>query len=287
MNRAQQLKYQLMKELKLLNYADNTIATYGSCIWVFFCAHKKFNSYKSLEDVKDFLLTIKNANYHKQMVAAIHHFYRLVLRQPLTIFDIPYPRKTHYLPEVFSVGEVHALISSYDNIKHKAMIQLMYSCGLRSGEVVKILLSDIDSKRCVVRIAGAKGFKDRYVPIPVETIELLRSYYLQHKPKKFLFEGQYGEQYSQRSLQQVFFQGCRRIGVKKNVRPHTLRHSRATHLKDALVDIKDIKDFLGHNDIKTTEIYLQLSKQTLVNRIAVADAIISKSFKNVQLIDAA
>lgn len=269
-------------ELETRKYASSTIATYNSCLTIFLKAMNGKPKPLPFDEIKQFLSTINNVNYHKQFTATIRHLYELVLNQPFNIKDIPYPRKTEYLPEIFSVQEIYNLVNSYDNLKHKAIIQIMYSCGLRTGEVPKIKVSDIDSHRSVVRIAGAKGFKDRYVPIPMQTIELLRTYYKSYHPKKFLFVGQYGEEYSSRSIQQIFWQGVNKIRCNKKVRPHCLRHSRATHLKEANIDIKDIKDFLGHNDIKTTEIYLKLAKETLVNRIIEADNKIAQLIPSTQ-----
>lgn len=273
MNKIDLLCYKLRRELSLLKYADSTISTYSSCLKVFLQAHNKFNHYHSIEDVKSFLLTIPNANYHKQMVATLHHFYRRVVKQPLSLQDIPYPRKTHYLPEIFNVQEVYKLILAIPNLKHKAIIQLMYSCALRIGELVNIQVAHIDGVRQLLLVKGAKGFKDRYVPIPEPTLILLRNYFKQYKPKKFLFEGQekVSEQYSVRSIQQIFHRACKAIRIKKKVTPHCLRHSRLTHLKEAGMDIYELKEIAGHNQIETTEIYLHLAKETLVNRVSLAD----------------
>lgn len=282
MKRSEELKYKFMRELKLRNYADTSIRTYADCISQFFKfmnGKKPSNDDEQIELIKDYLLKIENKNYHKQMLASIRNFFDFILKKPLSLGDIPYPRKTDYLPNIFSVQEIDKFIQSYTNIKHKAMMQLMYSCGLRTSEVINLQVNQIDSTRNLIRVAGAKGFKDRDVPIPSDTIELLRSYFKEYKPKKWLFEGQYGEQYTSRSLQQVFYQGCNRIRFKKKVRPHCLRHSRATHLKEAGIDIKDIADFLGHYNLKTTELYLKLSKKTLVNRIQLADELLAQIFK--------
>lgn len=273
----QELINQLKRELKLRNYADSTIDTYSSCLSVFLSGYQKFNGFKSIEDIKSFLLTIKNVNYHKQFTATIHHFYKLVIKKPLSLGDIPYPRKTHYLPSILSVQEVARLISATQNIKHKSILQIMYSCGLRISEATKILISHIDSDRKLLLVKGAKGFKDRYVYLPLQTIELLRNYFKEHQPKKFLFEGWGGQEYSIRSIQQIFHASLRKAKIYKSVTPHSLRHSRATHLCDAGIDIYKLKDFLGHNNIKTTEIYLHLSKLSLVNHIEAADRILAQS----------
>lgn len=274
MSRYNELIRKLRLELEAKKYAQSTIDTYASCLGIFLKAMNGKPAPLHFDEIKKFLITIKNQNYHKQFTATIHHFYKLVLKQHISFYDVPYPRPTHYLPEIFSVQEIDALVNSYENLKHKAIIQLFYSCGLRIGEVVNIQLSHINKDRLIVRIAGAKGFKDRDVPVPEATMQLLINYYRAEKlkPKKWLFEGQYQQQYSVRSVQQVFWQGVNRVGIKRAVKPHSLRHSRATHLHECKVDIKDIADFLGHSQIKTTaDYYLKLSKKTLSSRIADAD----------------
>lgn len=282
MKRSEELKYKFMREMKLRNYADSSIKTYADCIMQYFRfmnGKKPADRSAHIELIKDYLLTITNQNYHKQMLAAIRNFYDFVLKDKLSLGEIPYPRKTDYLPEIFNLQEINKLLNSYENIKHRSIITLMYVCGLRIGEIPKILISHVDGVRGIIRIAGAKGFKDRDVPVPAETVELLRTYFKLYKPKQWLFEGQQkGEQYTIRSIQQIFYQGCRRINMRKKVRPHSLRHSRATHLKEAGIDIKDIADFLGHYRIQTTELYLKLSKKTLSNRIALADELLKQIF---------
>lgn len=282
MSRFDELIKQFKLELSIRKYADSTIATYTSCLAVFLRAMNGKPKPLPINEVKIFLSKINNQNYHKQFTATIHHFYNLVLKQPLSLKDIPYPRPTNYLPQIFSVQEINALVNSYANLKHKAIIQLFYSCALRIGEVVNIKLTHINKDRFMLRVQGAKGFKDREVPIPAPTMELIRNYYRAEKvkPIKWLFEGWGHQQYSIRSIQQVFWQGVNRIGIKRQVKPHSLRHSRATHLHEAKVDIKDIADFLGHSHIKTTaDFYLKLSRLSLTKRIADADALLSHLFQ--------
>ena len=281
MTRYQELMRKFRLELECRKYAMSTIETYSSCLVVFLKSMNGKPKPLPLDCIKEFLAGIKNQNYHKQFTATIHHFYKLVLGTPLTLDDIPYPRPTDYLPEIFSVQEIDRLVLSYTNIKHRAIIQLFYSCGLRIGELVNIELSHINSSRSLLRVAGAKGFKDRDVPIPAATLELLKTYYMaeKKKPKKWLFEGQYNEQYSVRSIQQVFWQGVNRIGIKRKVKPHSLRHSRATHLHEVGTSLKDIADFLGHSQLKTTaDYYFRLSKLTLSNRIIAADRMLDAVF---------
>ena len=290
MNRYNELMRKFKLELEVRKYANSTIDTYSSCLAVFLRAMNGKPKPLPLDEIKKFLVIIKNQNYHKQFTATIHHFYRLVLNQPLSLHDIPYPRKTDYMPEIFSVQEINKLVNSYSNLKHRCIIQLMYSCALRIGEVINIELTHIQKDRLLLRVKGAKGFKDRDVPIPAATMELICNYYKAeiHKPKKWLFEGWNHQQYTVRSIQQVFRQGVTRIGLYRNVKPHSLRHSRATHLNEAKVDLKDISDFLGHSQLKTTaNFYLKLAKKTLSTRIADADILLSSVFNNQKQLTAA
>jgi integrase/recombinase XerD len=279
MTRFEELIYQFKKELQLRKYADSSIKTYSDCLAVFLRAMNGKPKPLPIECIKDFLLGIKNANYHKQFTATIHHFYALVLKTPLSLADIPYPRRTDYMPEIFSVQEVYKLINGYSNLKHRCIIGVFYACALRIGEIQNILLSHINYDRSILRIKDAKGFKDRDVYMPKDTLVMVVNYIEKYKPKKWLFEGQYGEQYSTRSIQQIFWQGVNRIGIKRSVRPHSLRHSRAVHLKETNVDIKDISDLLGHYHIKTTaDFYLKLAKLSLCDRLAKADEILSATY---------
>ena len=287
MSRFNELIHQFRLELTCRKYAQSSIDTYTSCLAVFLKAMKGKPKPLPLNEIKIFLAKIKNQNYHKQFTATIHHFYNLVLKQTLSLTDIPYPRKTDYLPEIFSVQEINRLLISYKNLKHRAIITIMYSCALRIGEVVNIQLSHINKDRSILRVVGAKGFKDRDVPIPEATLELIKSYYRSEKdkPRKYLFEGWGHQQYSIRSIQQIFHRGLQRCKIYRKLKPHSLRHSRATHLHDAGMDIKDLQDLLGHSHIKTTaDYYLKLSKMTLSSRIAQADALLAAIFKQGKMI---
>jgi site-specific recombinase XerD len=198
----------------------------------------------------------------------------LVLKKNITLNDIPYPAKTHYLPVTLAVQEVFKLIAVTDNLKHKALLQLSYSCALRVGELIRLEITDFNKHNLTLHIKGAKGFKDRIVPVPAETMNLLREYYVQYKPQQYLFEGQLpGEHYSERSAQLVLRASCRKAGIKRYCTIHTLRHSRATHLINNGVDVHFIKNFLGHSDIKTTtDYYLHTSVQNMQHVFSAADS---------------
>lgn len=288
MSRKIELLNQFKRELQLRNYSQSSIDTYIGYVSQFFNAMNGKEKPLVVEEIKDFLLSILNMNTRAMFVNSIRNFYSFVLKVELSLDDIPYPRRTNYLPQILSIQEVAKLISCIDNLKHKAIIQLMYSCGLRISEIPKIecnyTICHIDSQRKVLLVKGAKGFKDRYVPLPQETINLLKSYRKADNKGKWLFMGQNQQTYSVRSIQQIFIRAKQKACIYKKVTPHSLRHSRITHLCEAGMDIYKLKEFAGHNNIKTTEIYLHLSKTSLVNSTEIADLILMQCFTNKELL---
>lgn len=156
------------------------------------------------------------------------------------------------------------VLDALQNQKHRAMLSLIYACGLRSGELLKLKAEHVDSKRSLLIIKGAKGNKDRIVPLSIKIIEMLRTYYKTFKPKTYLFEGQYASTaYDSRSLQLVLKQAVAKAGIKKQVTLHWLRHSYATHLLEAGTDLRYIQEILGHKSSKTTEIYTHVSTNSI------------------------
>ncbi len=163
---------------------------------------------------------------------------------------------------MLSKEDVKAILEATVNIKHKALLMTIYSGGLRLNEVVHLRLRDIDSKRMVVTVRAGKGKKDREVMLSEALLPILRSYVKAHRPKEYLFEGQDGGPYSPRSVQQVLKTAMRVAGIKQMASIHTLRHSFATHLLESGTDIRFIQEFLGHQSIKTTEIYTHVTTVT-------------------------
>ena len=173
------------------------------------------------------------------------------------------PRREKILPNVLSKEEVKIILEAHSNIKHKVMLSLVYSCGLRRSELLHLKPNDIDSKRNIVIIRQAKGKKDRITPLSSKILEMLRAYYVAYKPNIWLFEGQSGGQYSEQSLQHVLKQALVKTKIKKPVTLHWLRHSYATHLLESGTDLRYIQELLGHNSSKTTEIYTHVSTKNL------------------------
>ena len=252
-------------KLKELRYSTSTIKTYCATFRDF------INHYYEvpLPDITeamiiDFLrhLVISrktSASYQNQAINAIKFYYEKVLGQPRKVYQVERPIKEKSLPVVLSQAEVGDLLKVTENIKHKAILMLCYSAGLRVSELTNIRLKDIDSNRMQLRIEQSKGKKDRYSILSVRLLEALRTYYKQYHPKVWLFEGESGEQYSTRSIQAIMKNSVQKAGIRKKVSVHTLRHSFATHLLEQGTDLRYIQDLLGHESSKTTEIYTHVT----------------------------
>lgn len=198
---------------------------------------------------------------------AIKKYYEGVLKQEKIYWDIPRAQKKVQLPKVLNEVEIRRMFDAVTNLKHKAILFTAYSAGLRVSDTINLKLSDIDSVRMQIRVEDSKGGKDRYVGLGILTLEILRSYYKKCNPRPmvYLFEGiKPGTSYSTTSAQSVFRQARERAGIKKEVSFHSLRHSFATHLLEKGVDIRYIKDLLGHFSIKTTERYLHVARERLI-----------------------
>jgi integrase/recombinase XerD len=194
--------------------------------------------------------------YRDQAVSALKFFYGRVLGEPFTAESLPRPKKEHKLPAVLSAREVKLFLGSVRNIKHLAILTLMYSAGLRVGEVVKLKVDDIDSDRNVIHIRGGKGRKDRYSLLSTVALEVLRMYVRLYRPQEWLFPGERkGRHITIRTVQKVVEQTRERAGIRKAFSSHTLRHSFATHLLESGTDLRYIQELLGHKSSKTTEVY--------------------------------
>jgi site-specific recombinase XerD len=205
---------------------------------------------------------------------ALKYYYEQVLGKEKFFWEIPRPKKQLQLPNFFNQEEITAILNSVDNVKHKTMLMLAYSSGLRVSEVVRIKTKDIDSNRMCILIKQAKGKKDRIVKLSPVLLIMLREYWMRYKPAPdgVLFQGQYaGEPYSTRSLQLVLAAAKQKAGVLKPGSIHALRHSFATHLLDKGTDVTMIMKLLGHNDIKTTLRYLHVTNRDMLQIISPLD----------------
>jgi integrase/recombinase XerD len=257
------------KWLKSKRYSTNTIKTYTEAVKTFVRFFKdKTIAQINNEDLVAFnneyiLANHYSSSFQNQVVNAVKLFFKVVDNRLIDVDLIQRPRRDHPLPNVFSKEEVKQLLDVLPNIKHKAMLSLIYACGLRRNELLHLKLTSIDSKRKLVLITHAKGNKDRIAPLSDKILALLRAYYQAYKPKEWLFEGQAGGQYDERSLASVMRQAVTKAGIKKPATLHWLRHSFATHLLEAGTDLRYIQELLGHRSSKTTEIYTHVSTKNI------------------------
>lgn len=179
---------------------------------------------------------------------------------PNRFYEIERPRKQKQLPKVLSKQEILDLIENTNNLKHRCIVSLLYSAGLRRSELLNLKLGDIDSKRMLITVKAAKGNKDRMTVLIPTLLNDLRAYYKKFKPKSFLFEGPRNKPYTASSVLKVISAAAGRAGIHKKVTPHMLRHSFATHLLEDGTDIRHIQLLLGHNSTKTTEIYTHVAE---------------------------
>jgi integrase/recombinase XerD len=196
-------------------------------------------------------------------VNAIKFYFEQVMNRQKEFYDLPRSKKPFKLPAVLAAEEVMDLMLRVKNLKHRAILMAGYAGGLRVSEIVNLKIKDIDSKRMMIHIHGAKGKKDRMVPLSRKLLETLREYYLQYKPTEYIFEGQFGNHYSARSAQQIMQEAKQAAGITKKGSVHILRHSYATHLMEGGTDIRIIQELLGHNSIKTTMLYTHVSKKDI------------------------
>jgi integrase/recombinase XerD len=202
--------------------------------------------------------------YQNQIINGVKLYFNKVQKTHLQPQLIVRPRRERTLPNVLSKQEIKMLLAAHTNLKHRAMLSLIYACGLRCGELLSLKPEYVDSRRNILIIKQGKGKKDRIAPLSAKTIALLREYYSAYRPEKYLFEGQFmGQAYDQRSLQQVLKQALTKAGIQKPVTLHWLRHSYATHLLEAGTNLRYIQEILGHSSPKTTQIYTHVSTEGL------------------------
>ena len=253
-------------KLNTQRYAKNTIKSYMDYASLFL---KHLNEYPSLKDVPvraiESFINEKvqkeqiSVSYQKGLVGAIKKLYELTLNQKVQL-DYLYPKRSFSkLPKFFSKEEIRQLIDSTNNIKHRAILMTIYSCGLRLSELLNLKIEVIRSSEKIIRINQSKGNKDRIVSLPDKLLDILRDYYLLYKPTNYLFEGEKGNRYSERSVQLVLKKSLANAKIKTEGTVHTLRHSYATHLIQSGIDVRIVQELLGHENIKTTMIYTHIT----------------------------
>jgi len=249
------------EDLRFKNYSDNTIKNYCSQVELFL---KYFNDSVTKPSeiqerrIKKYIMLAKTLNSRKHRISAIKLFYSLTGKQPLKFRNIEYPRPERHLPQVIDSEFLLHQISTIKNLKHKAIIMLAYSVGLRVSEVVNLKIKDIDSARMLIAVRQSKGKKDRLLPLSKNVLNVFRLYYKKEKPKVYLFNGQSQLKYSATSCNQIVKQY---LGSKYHF--HLLRHSSFTKMLENGTDLRIIQKIAGHKSSRTTEIYTHVSTHLL------------------------
>lgn len=272
----------LIEQLQLKAYSTSTIKTYAiEFAQLLYFLEDQYVDNVTPQWLRAYLLhCINNLKVSENLIHsrlnATKFYFEKVLHKENFFIEIPRPKKKSTIPKVLSKGEIMRLFDSVANRKHLLMLKLCYGMGLRVSEIVGLKVKHIDSERMQVLIEAAKGKKDRYVNLPETILDEMREYYKQYRPKEYLFEGQYGGQYSIRSVQAVFKNAMNKAKINKTIGIHGLRHSYATHLLEYGTDMYLIQKLLGHNNIKTTEIYAKATKAQLSKVKSPLDSITQK-----------
>lgn len=262
------LRTRMLEDLRVRNYADRTIATYIKMVARFAKHFGKSPDVLGAEDVRAYqvhLVTKAKVSYtiFNQSVCALRFLYRITLDRDYMIEHIPFGKQERRIPVVLDRAEVRRLLDVASNTKHRAILMTLYACGLRVSEVVQLAITDVDGKRGALHLKQTKGHRDRIVPVPADLLVVLREYWRGHRPKHWLFEGVEGKPLITRTVQHICARTGKKAGIDKHVTPHTLRHSYATHLLEAGLDLRMIQALLGHQHLATTGRYTHISPAAL------------------------
>lgn len=260
-----QLRQRMLEELQRRNYATGTIRLYLLHVAAFAQHFHRSPDQLGAEEIRRYqLFLIKEKKLawssDNQIVCALRFFYAKTLKRAFLLEDIPFPRHEQRLPLILSQEEVARILTAPLHLKSRALLMTIYATGLRRSEVARLRISDIDSARMTITVDG-KGKKDRVVMLSPVLLNTLRQYWRQAKPKHWLFPGETPDQpISGNDVFAVFHNAVRRAGITKQVSPHSLRHSFATHLLESGTDLRTIQILLGHRSLKTTARYLHVSQ---------------------------
>lgn len=282
-----QLIREFVKYLYGLRLSESTVMTYFTFVadFVEFIGDKAIANLNNI-DVRLFVeQQVQEKQYsissHRQMISALKHFGVFLPDSNLKVEDFSRPKKSSYLPTVLSIEEAISILRVTRNLKHRIALALLYSAGLRIGEMLNLELRDIDISRRQIIVKNGKGRKDRVVIMAESFIPLFLNYITTYAPKKYFIEGNTGGKYSAGSVRSFLKKSCELAQIKKRVTPHTLRHSYATHLLENGVGIRHIQELLGHSKPETTMIYTHVTKKDLLNiRSPLDTALITLSTKD-------
>jgi site-specific recombinase XerD len=273
----------LEKRILLKAYSPHTIVNYKGAFTKFLAHYNDQNVDElSKEEIENYLLKLivdYNISESKQniIINALKFYYEKVLCRSRTSYNFQRPKNSKRLPNVLSEQEVINLINRPTSLKHKCILQLLYSSGMRLKEILSLRIQDIKSDNATIFIKGGKGKKDRYTLLSDYALTQLRAYYIKYKPSYWLFEGTDGGQYSASSIQKIFRKAAKEAKINAWATPHTLRHSFATHLIESGVNLRYVQELLGHSSSKTTEIYTHITTAGNKNIKSPLDKIMEKN----------
>ena len=262
------LRKQMIQQMQLENYSPKTIQNYISAISLLASFYHTPADQLTIVQIRDYILI--HINEKKRSIAwmnirisAVKFLFCEVLKREWNKIDLPRPRRVYKKPVVLSKKEVRQIIISTSNIKHKAILMLAYSGGLRISEICHLKIKDIDSGRMLIHVKMAKGNKDRYTILSPVALALLRDYYRKYRPKEWLFESNHIGPLSRRTMEEVFKQAVIKSNISKHVSFHSLRHSFATHLVEQGVALPIIQQMMGHQSLRTTSGYLHVQEYSV------------------------
>jgi integrase/recombinase XerD len=262
------LRQQLIQQMQLKGYCQKTIKSYVSIIAQIASFYHTPADQLSIDQIRDYILrriTVDHLSkpWMSMAISAIKILFCDVLRREWNRLDLPRPRMDKKVPVILSREEIQRIINSKTNIKHRAILMVTYSAGLRLGEVSRLKITDIDSSRMLIHLHKAKGDKDRYTILSPVALDVLRLYYRRYQPQEWLFEGYSRDPISGRTVQNVFKAALAKSQIKKDVGIHSLRHSFATHLLEQGVALPIIQLMMGHKSLHTTSGYLHVQQYSL------------------------
>jgi integrase/recombinase XerD len=273
------LREQMLADLQLRGVTPRTQTKYLREVSSLANYFKKSPEELGEKEIKQYLVHLLedrklSTGTYKNYVAGIKFLYKTTLNREEVVEKIKYPKTKIKLPVVLDLSEVKTLLSVMENLKHRAILMITYSAGLRISETARLKVSDIDSKRMMVRVQQGKGYKDRYSILSKTALECLRQYWRAYRPKEWLFEGQKeGTHVCISSIRQIFLEAKERASITKPASPHTLRHSFATHLIEAGTSLHHVQLLLGHRSPTTTTVYLHVSRMNLAQVTSPLDSI--------------
>lgn len=265
------LREKMKMDLELKGYASSTQTAYLKSVEKFALYHRKSPDLLGTDEVKQYLhyliTTMKvSHSYISTAYSALKFFYETTLRRDWNMKEIPRSKKPKKLPVILSPSEIQDIFESISNPKHKAILMTTYGGGLRASEVAHLKVTDVDSKNMTIRVDQAKGKKDRYTLLSQKNLNVLREYWSYYHPHDWLFPGNpINNPISTRSIQRVFEKAKDKVGIKKPVSVHTLRHCFATHLLEQGISLYHIQHLLGHSNPKTTNIYIHLTRRDILS----------------------